>query len=504
MKLINKNYFLFCILGLIVLYFLTRLTNILTLPIFTDEAIYIRWAQIATVDPDQRFISLTDGKQPSFIWLAAVFMRVINDPLLAGRLVSVFAGFGSMIGLYFLASEIFSNRKVGFLASLIYAIFPFALVYDRLALYDSLVAFFIIWSLYFEVLLVRRMRLDLAMILGFVIGGGMLTKTSANFALYLLPASVLLLKFDRKTWKIYLKRMIVYGVVSAFIAYAIYSILRLSPYFYIIGQKNITFIYSFSEWIRSPFAFLYGNFKGLSIWLVSYLTIPFLLLSFSAFVVNKKYIREKLLLFIWFIVPFMALSFFGKVIYPRFIFFMTMPLLVLGAYSLDQIVSRIKSKTLKLLLVLAFIMSFVVNDYLILTNFEKSFIPQSDKDQLYSSWPSGVGVDQTVAYLKEVSKSEKIYVGTEGTFGLMPYSLEIYLKDNPNVEIEGFWPINDNVPEKVLRIAKTKPTYFVFYQPCPPCPSTGIAPISWQLKQIFQIKKAEKNSYYTLYQILPQ
>src|SRR2546425_904365 len=139
------------IVGAIILglFFITRLFHILSLPIFTDEAIYVRWAQIAKNDAAQRFISLTDGKQPMFIWIAMVLMKFFHDPLLAGRIVSVTAGFLSTVGMFSLGSELFKNKKIGLLASLIYVIYPFSLVYDRMALYDSLVAMFVIWSLYF-------------------------------------------------------------------------------------------------------------------------------------------------------------------------------------------------------------------------------------------------------------------------------------------------------------------------------------------------------------------
>src|SRR6266581_4945616 len=96
-------------LGILVLFFVTRFYNILALPIFTDEAIYVRWSQIASNDAAWRFISLTDGKQPMFVWIAMILMKVIHDPLLAGRVVSVFAGLFSMIGLFFLTSEVFKN-----------------------------------------------------------------------------------------------------------------------------------------------------------------------------------------------------------------------------------------------------------------------------------------------------------------------------------------------------------------------------------------------------------
>jgi 4-amino-4-deoxy-L-arabinose transferase-like glycosyltransferase len=501
MDFIKKNSIFFIALGIFSLFFFSRFYNILGLPIFTDEAIYIRWSQIAANDAAWRFISLTDGKQPMFVWIAMLLMKVIDDPLLAGRTVSVIAGFISTIGIFFLASEAFKNQKIGFLASLIYVLYPFSLVYDRMALYDSLVAMFIIWALYFEVLLVRHLRLDLALILGMIIGGGMLTKTNANFALILLPFSLLLFNYKDKKWKEKFWRWIIYAVVAVVIANAIYLILRLSPFFYIIAEKNLIFIYSFSEWREHPFTYLWSNLRGMIDWLINYATIPFLILAASAFVVSKKYFYEKILLLVWFIVPFMALAFFGKNIYPRFIFFMTMPLLVLGAYSLYSLMLFAKKFWIKVLIFLVFVGMFFVTDFFIITDFSKASLPKSDLGQFIRGWPSGDGVNQTVALLKEKAKSEKIYVGTGGSFGLMPSALEIYLGGNPNVTIKGFWPVDEFPPEEVLEASKIMPTYFVFFQECSSCEQTGIAPKTWPVKTIYQVEKLERGRYFTLYQI---
>ena len=143
MGFLNKYKREIIIIALIVgVYLLLRLLTLTQLPIFTDEAIYMRWAQIAKNDASWRFISLTDGKQPLYIWLSIIAMRFISEPLIAGRLVSVIAGVITMIGLFFLGKEIFKNRWVGIVSAVLYALFPFALVYDRMALYDTLVVHF--------------------------------------------------------------------------------------------------------------------------------------------------------------------------------------------------------------------------------------------------------------------------------------------------------------------------------------------------------------------------
>ncbi len=56
------------LIGLITLFFLTRIINLDKLPIFTDEGIYIHWAKVAWKDASWRFVSLTDGRQPLQTW----------------------------------------------------------------------------------------------------------------------------------------------------------------------------------------------------------------------------------------------------------------------------------------------------------------------------------------------------------------------------------------------------------------------------------------------------
>src|SRR5437016_6916088 len=113
-------------IGILALYFFLRFYHILSLPIFTDEAIYVRWSQIAKQDANWRFISLTDGKQPMYVWVAMVFLKFFKDPLVAGRMVSVMTGLVSMVGLYFVGREAFKNPKIGLITSLLYLVYPFA------------------------------------------------------------------------------------------------------------------------------------------------------------------------------------------------------------------------------------------------------------------------------------------------------------------------------------------------------------------------------------------
>jgi len=501
MDFIKRHKFeLFVLAALTLIYFVSRFYSILSLPIFTDEAIYIRWAQIAKQDAGERFISLTDGKQPMFIWLTMVSLRLIQDPLLAGRVVSIGAGLFTLIGMYFLGREVFKSNKIGLISSALYVLFPMALVYDRMALYDSLVGTFTIWALFLIILLVRRIRLDIALILGMIIGGGVLTKTNAFFNIYLLPFSLILFDFKEKEVIKKFIKWVALGSLAVIMTYGFYSILRLTPYFHIIGQKNDLFVYPYKEWVEHPFNFFIGNWKAFWDWVIRYLTWPFLTLAVLSFFVSKSFMREKLVLFLWFILPIVVLGLFGKTLYPRFIFFMMLPLLPLIAFSLVSIQTKIKKVSLFVVFCLAVFALALKTDYLILNDFRRAHIPESDTIQYKSGWPAGGGVKRSIEFFENEAKKGKIYIATQGTFGLMPYALEIYLIKNPNIKIEGYWPIGDTIPAKATTESKKLPSYFFFYQPCDSCEDIGIAPASWKLDTVLQLKTGDTN-YTSIYRI---
>src|SRR4030042_5714603 len=116
---------LFWGLGIVLVFFLLRLVNFTILPIFADEAIYIRWSQVMRTEPTLRFIPLSDGKQPLFMWLTIPFLKIFSDPLLAGRALSTLAGFGSLIGIAFITWLLFKDKRLVLISSFLYAVLPF-------------------------------------------------------------------------------------------------------------------------------------------------------------------------------------------------------------------------------------------------------------------------------------------------------------------------------------------------------------------------------------------
>jgi hypothetical protein len=288
---------------------------------------------------------------------------------------------------------------------------------------------------------------------------------------------------------------------SCVIGYGIYGILKLSPLFGMIQEKNAVFVYPFSQWIMHPFTYFTGNLDGLFSWMVGYLKTPYIILILTSLIFIKKYFKEKILLILYFGLPFLALALFGRTLFPRFIYFMTLFLLPLASWGLNlilQIFSKhLKNKAVVVLTVFIFVW------YPALVSLQFAFDPKNaqiettDSRQYVNSWAAGWGVKESIEFFQSKAKSGKIFIATEGTFGLMPESMEMYLIKNKNITIKGYWPV-DKFPKEVLDYSKKIPSYFIFYQP-----EHVNIPINFPLKLVFQVKQGKSNTYYRVYQIIP-
>lgn len=479
---------------LILSFFFLRLYKLESLPIFVDESIYIRWAQVAKDNAGERFISLKDGKQPSFIWLTELSMRFIKDPLMAGRTVSVVAGFLGMVGIFFLATELFNNMRVGLLSAGLYMFYPFALVYDRLALYESLLGMFFVWSIYCSILLVRKIRLDIALLLAMIIGGGLLTKTSAFFSMYLLPVSLILFDWRKKQRYVRLVRWCILAVVSVIIAYGYYSVLRLSPYFRIIDEKNGIFIRHIQDLIPSKAFYAWSGHERLLLqWLIEYATWPIFLFTIASFFLFRENKKEKLFLFLYFFIPFILLGLFGKILYPRFIFFMTLPLLPIAATALNEAGEIVRNKVVYGILFLCIISFMLRSNFYILYDFARAPIPVADLEQLINGWPAGGGIMEFIDFLKKESEKNDLYVVTDAYGSLPSNAIDLYMNGNKHIEKVGIHPTKRKIPKKIMEKAQYKKTYLIF--------DRMEVPTDWPISLITRYKKGLGKSYMSVYTI---
>ena len=218
---------------------LLRLVNLNSLPVFADESIYIRWSQVMRAESTLRFLPLSDGKQPLFMWTVIPFLKIISDPLIAGRVVSGLCGLATVLGVGLAAFVLFNNKRIAVFSAVLWAVLPYAVFFDRLALADSMLTMFVVWTFVFSYLSLHHLRLDMAMLAGFTLGFAWLTKSPALFSFALIPT---LLIFSPK--KLVALSLI---LVSYIIAFGMYNILRLGPEFQMIAIRNQDYVIPLSD-----------------------------------------------------------------------------------------------------------------------------------------------------------------------------------------------------------------------------------------------------------------
>ncbi len=433
-----------------------RVCSLTLLPIFADEAIYIRWAQVMRAESTLRFLPLSDGKQPLFMWLMIPFLKLIQDPLVAGRFLSVLTGIGTILGVFVASYLLFKSKKVALIASFVYSLIPFAVFFDKMALADSMLTMFGVWILAIGIVLVRTLRFDVAMILGFVLGGALLTKSPALYFSLLLPTLVLFIQKKRDIWKYFILLIPTY-----LIGYGIFNILRLGPNFHMLALRNLDYVYPLSHILSSPldpfkpfvdrskeFYWIMGGGSLMIMWLVSYL-------------VNfKSKLKELFVLTVWFLGPILISSEFSKTMTARYVLF-SLPFYVIIASAIFLINTK-KLKIIQFLLISIFVVWSLAFNYKLLSNPETANLPRSERSGYLEEWTAGQGIREISDYLKSQSlrNNQTIVVGTEGYFGTLPDGLQIYFdsslipSNGSKVKVIGIGLQLDKVPEQLVDAKK--------------------------------------------------
>ncbi len=185
-------------------------------PIITDEAIYLRWGEIIQ-NQGQWFVSLLDGKQPFSYWIIALTRFISDgDPLFAGRMISVFAGVLTTLTIYAIGRDL-SGARAGLAGAFLYAVLPWAMVYDRLAYGEALVNLFGALIVYTSV---RGFQSQTAntrwmLVAGLALGLGFFTKTTALLFAFI-PALCGVWLAHRPVGRLIKNLAVIYGVAVVF------------------------------------------------------------------------------------------------------------------------------------------------------------------------------------------------------------------------------------------------------------------------------------------------
>lgn len=434
---------------LLVFYLGSRLINLTLLPVFNDEAMDINIAQqLLEVDP---LLPLRRGyRKLALDWLTAAFVWLFPDPLFSARLVSVFAGALTMLGLYLAGRNLYS-RKIGTMAAAFYIISPLMLFHDRMLIADVLLNTCGVYTLLFSLLSLKQEGLRHGVALGLAMGLGMLSKLPGVLLLFT-PLAVWALVHRIKVGRLARRLSLPYFVAGLVISPVL--LLYRSRYWEQIQWKTIATseALTISSWME----LVTSNLTAVQSQVGTYLTTPILLIcGLSLLLTLLRKNRQAGLLWILGLVP--VLAFVGSstgFLPPRYFLFATSPVLISIAWCIEQLSQGVisladrspvlshrglsfsrGSLAICALLVAAVSLPAVRFDYHILTDPSRAPLPSVDKYQYITGWPSGYGILEAVGWLERQAIHTQLQVITAYNRGIPKDGLLMYLHDNPRITV---------------------------------------------------------------------
>ncbi len=419
------------LLGLFGLYFGLYLLRLEALPVFADEAIYIRWAQLI-IDDWQRYLfyPMNDGKTPLQMWLMVPFLWMLEEQLWAARLLSVLAGAVAMAGVMRSGYLLTARRRTSYLIALLFICSPFIFFHQRLALTDAVLLAGLAWSQFFTLRLVQQGRRSDILKLGVVFFLSLFSKTPAILFTPILLSSLLI---KQQAWPQLLRRSVYVGLGLLLGLVLLYSF-RLVPLFSQLFAVGGGFLQSKEVLLSAAlWPSIMANFRFISEQLLTYLGPAFLLLCLPLATRQRRSQIWLLLGSVAFLAFFLI---FGRVLYPRYLLPVLLPLLLTVAITLHHWLDKAKLAWLIVLLLVLRSVSFIHSSY-----YDVDQLPLSPKDreQYLEEWSSGHGIREATALIKERAQARTVAVATEGFFGTLPDGilLNLHKADVSNIYVEG-------------------------------------------------------------------
>jgi hypothetical protein len=191
-----------------VVFVVVGIVRLRDLPVFGDEAIFLRLAELVRKDPARHlWISLSAAAAPLHTWLLAAAWPLSADPVRSGRLLSGLAGAAAVPAFAWTVGELTRWSRTeddsgphgaGIFAAILVATSPFLLTSARLARVDALFAAETILLAAAALAAARRLtasaaRVEGMLAFGLLLGLTMATRTAVSYPFWaLLPVAAFL------------------------------------------------------------------------------------------------------------------------------------------------------------------------------------------------------------------------------------------------------------------------------------------------------------------------
>ncbi len=440
-----------------------------SIPMAGDENVFLRWAEIA-LHQNGWFVPLLDGKQPLNIWLHALSWMVWpDDPLWAGRLVSALAGVLSTLGIFAVGRRL-SGDAAGLLAAVLYAVSPYALLYDRLAYTDSLVNLAGIAIVYASIAAFQAPNASWKRGLapGLAVGLGYFAKSTALlFALF--PLLAALLWGRSRGRKLLAPLAALYGVALLFPLLARIATPRapMMPTHSVIVHQTRYFT-SPREWIQNPLANAPGNLMFLGSYARAYVTLPLCAAAVAAavYLFWRRAWAPLAVLAAASLLPLLAQVSLLKMMFPtRYPFPHVWPWFLALAVAAADLGGRHaalalrRARTLAGLAALGLALPVIVKGLGVVRNPAEFLHPEDAQTFLGSGPAAGFGLREAADFLINEARRGPLTLLTDPIWGPPADSMFVYLNERFGIlvyeawwtTISGTYPILPPTPVEIVR-----------------------------------------------------
>jgi tetratricopeptide (TPR) repeat protein len=401
------------------LYLLTRLLHLTRLPVFLDEAMHLDWA-FRTAATGQ-LVGHTDGGRYLPIWAYAALATGAADPLRVARLCSVAAGIATVLGVAWLG-RLLDSPQAGILAAFLYVAAPFTLLYDRMALVDSLLSALVVHALVFAVRWTRSAGRRWAVGLGVILGAAGLTKLS-GLLLFVVPAAVAFSSRASERGRLRGQLVWVYGIALA---------LLIPLYLDAAGTGRF---FSENLWVlrAGEDSFLGRNAHLAAAWLVAYLTpLGAVVVALALVASFRGPDRADVLLVsvaLGWCLFFVAVG--GRYWFPRYMLPAVPPVLVLVARRATRL-GRSAAWLVAGLLSVAWFRF----DAALIADPVNAPLPPVERSQYIYDWPSGYGLNEVYELLRRAAEREPVIVLRDQSSTPLKEGLDLLVRErNTPMEI---------------------------------------------------------------------
>lgn len=447
--------FSFVTISALVLFFALRIGFALSLPIFNDESIYLHWGKIFQFHPNEMFFATElDGKPPGTTIFFGILTLLPFDPLYTVRFTNILFSFTTLLLLASILKRYFS-KKYATLFIFLYAVNPFLVLFDTLALQEPSLTLLSTLLLSLTLSMMRAPTLLTGIMIGLTAGIGSWIKP--NIMIFL-PGLLTGLFLAWRTLSTQRKNIIpaLFGAIVSFLV--IFLPLRCHPLFTMIERKTAERAFSFFEILTLPFGTWISHTVSTFAWFIGYGTIPVILLSLFGIVTSFQMKKYRFFI-LWFILPILATLLTAKMLTARYIVY-GVPILILfstlGIMKLTRFRSCITICSVGISLVASILLALFPLSY---SRF-LSFLPrtQSDFAQYVSGWTSGYGIKEALLFLEKKAAASPIVITVRLDSGNPEDAMYLYGERIKNAIVG---PENE-IPS-VLQQMNLKKTFFPIY-----------------------------------------